>query len=160
MLPASPPRISQELSPSARPNWDRTTYCISRIPGSLDSENVCSIIRKIFELGKEDFHLHSFVSDVPHQDGKRWKTSTVSFWRRPLLLEDSEGKADSWTFEIPSTGPGVSNHACVHFDTHFNGLTLLSPEEHDAKHHIDCIVIPGWGCHPLGSVRSRIGTLI
>ena len=155
---ASPPQILHELSPSARPNWDKTTYRISQIPGSLDSENVCSIIREIFKLGEEDFKLHSLASDVPDQDGKQWKTSTVSFWRRPLLLEGSEGTADSWTFEIPSIGLSASNRACIHFDTHFNGFTPLSPEENDAKHRIDCIVVPGWGGHPLGSFRSRIGT--
>ena len=102
--------------------------------------------------------MHSLASDVPDQDGKHWKTSTVSFWRRPLLLEASEGTPDSWTFEIPSIGLSVPSHACIHFDTHFNGFTPLSPEGNDAKHRIDCVVVPGWGGHPLGSFRSRIGT--
>ena len=119
---------------------------------------MCSIIKKEFELGEKDFKLHSLASDVPDQDETQWKTSTVSFWQRPMLLEDPEGTADSWTFDIPSIGLNVPNHACIHFDTHFNGFTPLSPEENDAKHRIDCIVVPGWGGHSLGSFRSPRGT--
>ncbi len=119
---------------------------------------MCSIIREIFKLGEEDFKLHSLASDVTGQDGELWKTSTVSFCQRPQLLKDPDGTVDSWTFNIPSIGLSVSNRACIHFDTHFSGFTPLSPEDNDAKHSIDCIVIPGWGGHPLGSFRSLKGT--
>ncbi|KAM0803761.1 hypothetical protein BDR22DRAFT_800723, partial [Usnea florida] len=39
------------------------------------------------------------------------------------------------------------------FDTHFNGFTPLSPADRVSR-PIDCIVIPGWGGHALGSFRS------
>ena len=109
---------------------------------------------QIFGLTVTNFRIHSLALDASDQADLPSKTATVSFRAVPALLGGFQGHANEWGFDLPPTEVAECGPCRIYFDTHFHGFTPLSPADHNAR-VIDCVVIPGWGGHALGSFRSH-----
>lgn len=78
----------------------------------------------------------------------------------PAALQTSQGFARGRDFELPQNSGEYSGRSCIHFDTHFEGFTPLSSVGQITEPEIDCIVVPGWGGHALGSFRSHTSSYV
>ena len=138
---------------SAKPDWDKTTFRVSRIPERLGVEDLSQVLVQTLDVTVTNFSIHSLAFDASDVADAPSKTATVSFRAIPALLRESHDLTDYWNFELPAIAAAKFGHCRISFDTHFDGFTPLSPADH-ASRPIDCIVVPGWGGHALGSFRS------
>ena len=76
------------------------------------------------------------------------------------MLQTSQGLATGRDFELPQDSGEEFRRSCIHFDTHFEGFTPLSSVGQITEPEIDCIVVPGWGGHALGSFRSHSSSYV
>ena len=136
------------------------TFRVSRIPEIFDEKIFTHVIAQISDLDPNDFKIHSLVSDASDEADLPHKTATISFRMTPEILRTPQGFADGWDFELPQYLGAESGRSRIHFDTHFEGFTPLSPADQATEPTIDCIVIPGWGGHALGSFRSRTSSYV
>ena len=155
----TPPRSPRAYAVSAEPDWDKTTFRVSRIPERLGLEDLSQVLVRMFDVTVTNFSIHSLALDASDEADPPSKTATVSFRAVPALLRGSQDLADNWDFELPTIAAAKSEHCRISFDTHFNGFTTLSPADHFSR-PIDCIVLPGWGGHALGSFRSYTSTYV
>ena len=113
------------------------TFRVTKIPGDLDLPRLSQVVKDIFELGKTEFEIHSLASDASDETEPWWKAATITFRVRPTLLKAEIGTPDEWLFDLPSVVGTQSACGPIHFDTHFNGFTPLSPAEKDSEHTIE-----------------------
>lgn len=150
----TPPGRPKIIAGSAQPEWDKTTFRVSRIPERLGLEDLSQVLVQIFGVTVTSFSIHSLALDASDEADPTSKTATMSFRAIPVLLRGSQDLGDYWDFELPATAAAKFGHCRICFDTHFNGFTPLSPADNTSR-PIDCIVVPGWGGHALGSFRSH-----
>ena len=150
VLPSS---SQKKIAGATKSNWDKTTFRVSRIPERLRLEDLSRILVQIFGVTVTNFSIHSLALDVSDEADPTWKTATVSFRVIPALLGLSPDLAGYWDFDMPPIAAAKFGTCRIFFDTHFDGFTPLSPANHTPR-PIDCIVVPGWGGHALGSFMS------
>ena len=153
-IDVTPPSSPNKVTGSAKPDWDNTTFRVSRIPERFGLEHLSQVLVRIFGLTATDFSIHSLALDASDQADLPSKTATVSFRVVPALLRGSQEHANNWVFDLPPTEAADCGYCRIFFDTHFHGFTPLSPADRTPR-AIDCIAIPGWGGHALGSFRSH-----
>ena len=147
------PSRQKKVAGSIKSDWDRTTFRVSGIPKKLGLEDFSQVLVRIFSVIVSDFNIHSLALDASDKEDPPWKTATLSFRVIPALLGLPPDLAGYWYFELPLIAAAQLEHCRICFDTHFNGFTPLGPEDHTSR-PIDCIVVPGWGGHALGSFMS------
>ena len=150
-------QMVEECGPIA---WDKTTFRVSRVPWRLDLRGLPLLLANVLNLAVSEVEVHSLASDVSNPNETPWKTATVAFRTRPARLQASQSDKNEWIIEVPSPSDDKSEREALCFDTHFEGFTPLSPSENDDEHEVDCIMIPGWGGHALGSFRSTTSSYV
>lgn len=128
---------------------------MSQNPENFDHAILAQAIAQIFSLNPKDFKIHSLASDASDEAELPYKTATLSFCIKPAILETSQAFAYGQDFELPQDLGEESGRRHIRFGTHFEGFTPLSPADQATEPEIDCVVIPGWGGHALGSFRSH-----
>ncbi len=136
------------------------TFRVSRIPDDFRVEDLSQAIKRWFDLESSEYIIHSLAPDACDEADPLWKTATVSFRNIPALLRRSQSMEYEYDFELPAFLAEEFGRSRIYFDTHFKGFTPLSPTHRDTEGTIDCIVIPGWGGHALGSFRSHTNTYV
>lgn len=118
-------------------SWDKITFRISRIPESFGRENLMHVVGRLFQLEFRHFKIHSLASDASDEADPNWKTATITFRTRPLILGEQEKKSRQYTFDLPPALNAMSEVSSIQFDTHLEGFTPLSPAENDNEHCIE-----------------------
>ena len=116
-------------------NWDKTVYRLRGFPDDFSRENLSIAIQEAYHINPTDFKIHSLSLDVAEGYTSRQKVATITFRRKPAALRISKNR--EWSFEIPSP---LDSNADVHWaylDTHFRGLTPLTPEKNDGTCDIE-----------------------
>jgi hypothetical protein len=136
----------------------RVTYRIRGIPASYGQEEFSRLLLKALALHDSSaLRIRSFSSDVALPVDRETRTTVVSFSSKPPLLRGNYQVMQAENIKLT-------------FDTVFDGFTPLSPIESDEQTTIEhvyppfplilltwgsCIVLPGWGSHPIGSFMAR-----
>ena len=79
----------QPLSVTSQPEWDRTTYRITKVDEGCDLPRLSQVIKSLFQAEDKDFKIHSLAFDASDEKDPRWKVATISFCVRPTLLQTS-----------------------------------------------------------------------
>lgn len=130
-------RISADAGHPAISSWDHLTFRISKIPENFGLDNLIHVVGRLFQLESKNFTIHSIASDASDGADPYWRTATITFRARPLLLGNQESNVNQWTFHLSPGSNAMSEATSIQFDTHFERFTPLSPAECDDEHRIE-----------------------
>lgn len=109
--------------------WGKTVYRLRGFPSNFGREDLSKAVQEAYHVQPTDFKIHSLSLDVAEGYTSRQKVATITFRSKPIALHES--KNQEWRFEIACPSENNADVYWAYLDTHFRGLTPLTPEKND-----------------------------